>query len=666
MSDVLDSSIFLLSDIKPSEWCEKNRIMTSEVSSFPGPYSYDRTPYCREIVDCFHRSSSVKEIAVEKGTQVGFTVGVIEAAIGYIISEDPGNILYLTGHSDLAEEAVTRLDTMIDNSGLRHLIRSNITRARNQRTGDTNKGKEFPGGSLISGAAGNHKLLRQRSIQFAFVDDFEAAKKSSKESGNTSTLIRQRLAAFFGKMKIAWISTPENEETSNIHPAYLEGDQRRYQIPCPCCGEFIHLDWEIAVEGKENEKGGITWELDSKNKLIPESVGYTCQKCGGFFDDSRKAELLMLGHWKPTAESQRPDYRSYHLSCLYAPPGMYDWKYYVREYLKACPPEGEVKEDELQSFMNLCLGLPYKVKGEAPKANDLQKNHRNYGVGIVPTELSKQDGNGSIVMLTCACDMNGNEDDARLDYEIVAWSESGSSYSVLHGSIGTFIPRENSLKKKVDRERLSYQFNKSENVWKKLTEIISATYETDTGKKMGIMMTAIDCGYHTKHAYTFIDNTTKPVIGLKGKDEDKYVRFGVDVPHFKKSRERPDKLYIIEVGLVKDDISEGMKLKWDSQVDAIQPPGFMNYPLPSAGKYMFQNYFEHYESEERKIEQKPGEPITFRWSKKSANVQNHFWDVRVYNRVLRDIVAHMLCVSCGIKNTSWKMYVEIITGKYKA
>lgn len=663
LSDVLESARFLLSNMKPSEWNEKNRVMTSEVSAFPGHFSYDKTPYCREIVDCFHRSHPAKEVVVMKGAQVGFTVGVIEAAIGYIIAEDPGNILYLTGHADLAEEAVKRLDQMIDGSGIRHLIRSNISRARNQLTGDTSKGKEFPGGSLISGSAGNHKLLRQRSIQFAFVDDYEAAKKSSKESGNTGSLIRQRLAAFFGKMKAGWFSTPENEENSNIKPAFLKGDQRRYFIPCPCCAEYIPLHWEIELEGKSGEKAGITWQLDDKNKLISDSVGYICQKCGDFFDDKRKAELLQLGEWKPTAVSCSPDYFSYHLSCLYAPPGMFDWKFYVRQYLEACPPGEDPKEDLLRAFTNLCLGETFEATTEAPRANDLQKNQRNYKIGMIPDALSIQDGNGRIVMVTCACDLNGKEDDARLDYEIIAWSESGSSYSVMHGSIGSFIPREGT--KGIDRKKLSYHYTKVDNVWKVFSEIIAGTYETDNGKRMKIFMTGVDCGYHTKHAYDFIDNCGQNVIGLKGKDEDKYVRFGADIPHFKRSKERPDKLYLVEVGQVKDDIADYMRLKWDNKTDERQPPGFMNYPLPTDEKYMYSNFFEHYEAEHRIAEADAGQAMAWRWVKKKANVQNHFWDVRVYNNVMRDIVAYLFLTECKIKNISWKTYVEVITGKYK-
>jgi len=45
--------------------------------------------------------------------------------------------------------------------------------------------------------------------------------------------------------------------------------------------------------------------------------------------------------------------------------------------------------------------------------------------------------------------MNGTEQDARMDYEVVAWSESGATYSIKHGSIGTFIPREGA--KKINR-----------------------------------------------------------------------------------------------------------------------------------------------------------------------------------------------------------------------
>lgn len=663
--DLLDSARFLISNIKPSEWNEKHRTMTSEVSPFPGPFSYKMTPYLREVVDCLSPGHPAHTVAVMKGAQVGFSTGVIEAGIGWIISENPGNILFLTGHSELAEEAMNgKIDQMIDSCGLRPLIRPNVLRTRNMRTGDTNKSKEFPGGSLTAGGASNHKLLRQRSVRYGFIDDFEGAKGRSKESGSTTEMIEQRFAAYADKRKVFYISTPELKHTSNIEPAYLLGDQRRYHIPCPCCGEYIVLHWTVPMADDETKIAGITWELDSKNKLVSDSVGYICQKCGGFFNDSKKYELNLLGEWRPTAEPSTVGYYSYHLSSLYAPPGAFDWEHYVRQFLTANPINGKQKEDKMQTFVNLCLGETFAASGEAPKANDLQKYLRNYQIGLIPEKISEKDGNGKIVLLTCACDLNGVEDDARVDWEIVAWSESGSSYSVNHGSIGTFVPRENTKKHKEDRERWTYEHNRPNSVWREMDKILDSIYLTDTGRKMKILMAGVDTGHYTDFAYAFLDKrNSRFVCGLKGDKENKYRSVDVDSAKFKAAKAR-NNMYLVDVNLVKDELAAHMTLKWDEGNDDVQPPGFMNYPQSSDGKYLFKNYFSHFEAEHRVIETKNNEPTAAKWEKKSSAVQNHFWDVRVYNMVLREIVVSMICKELKIKNYSWADYVDVLLGRY--
>jgi phage terminase large subunit GpA-like protein len=668
LNEILDAGLFQFSTIKPSEWAEQNRVMDSSVSPFPGPFSFNINPYTREIVDCLSPDHPARIVAIMKGAQIGFSASVIENGVGWIISQNPGNILFLTGHSDLSEEAMTKIDQMIDSCGIRHLIRANVQRAKSMKTGDTNLKKEFPGGSLVAGSATNHKLLRQRSVRYGFIDDFDAAKNQSKESGSTRKMIEQRFAAYYDKMKLLYISTPELKETSNIEPVYLLGDQRKYHIPCPCCGEYISLEWSIPVDGTDGkEMGGITWKVDGSGKLITDSVGYICQKCAGFFTDKNKYELNLLGEWKPTAEPSEQGFYSYHLSSLYAPAGMYDWKHYVNDFLQACPPGQPRKEDLYKAFVNLVLGETYEQQGEAPKANELQKNIRPYEIGIIPEKLSERDGNGRIVLLTCAADLNGTEDDARLDYEIVGWSETGSSYSISHGSIGTFIPRENSMKVKEDRERWSYNHAKSNNVWGKFREIIGEKYRTDTGRNMKIFITGIDCGHYTNHAYAFIDKPNVPgalVVGLKGDKEGKFRKFGVDTSIFRQAKERAN-LYLVEVNQVKDEIASLIKLQWDRHNDPVQPPGFMNYPTPSAGLYLFNDYFSHYEAEHRVIESKEGEGIAARWVKKTSASQNHFFDVRVYNISLREILVSMVCKAAKITNYSWVDYVDMVLGKTK-
>jgi len=341
---------------------------------------------------------------------------------------------------------------------------------------------------------------------------------------------------------------------------------------------------------------------------------------------------------------------------------MYDWDHYVRQYLEANPPGGKRSEGLHQTFVNVCLGQTYEQQGEAPKANQLQKNIRDYPVRRVPERLSvKSDGNGKIVMITCACDLNGKVDDARLDYEVVAWTESGACYAVVHGSIGTFIPLEGSKKKKVDRKHWTYDHHKQNSVWPKFQEALDHIYVTDSGKKMKIFITGIDTGHYTVYAYEFIDKTNSHVVGLKGKDADRYIKFGVDVPSFKPARER-GKLYLVEVNQVKDELASMMKLKWDSGNDDQQPSGFMNFPTPSEGLYLYSNYFSHFEAEHRVVETKEGEGVAARWVKKSSIAQNHMWDCFVYNIALRDILMSLICKEYKILKGTWADYVAAILG----
>lgn len=652
------------SNLKPAEWNEMNRVMSSDVSPFPGPFSYKLTPYLVEIVNRFAADDPARIIAFMKGAQVGASTGLIEAAIGWIISQSPGNILFLTGHDDLAEEAMNgKIDQMIDSCGLRPLIRPNVIRKKNQRTGDTSKSKEFPGGSLTAGGASNHKLLRQRSVRYGFMDDFEAVKGKSKESGSSVNMIEQRFAAYYDKMKLAYISTPEVKQTSNIEPLFLKGDQRYYNIPCPCCSAYIPIRWSVPLEGSEGrEMAGIIWEVDAKGRLVSGSVRYRCQLCGGYFDDSNKLALMQKGMWVPTAEPSQEGFFSYHLSSLYAPPGMYDWEFYTRQYLEANPPNAPRIEEKHQAFLNLSLGETYEVQGEAPKASEMQKNVRDYSPWIVPEKLSMADGNGRIVLLTFACDMNGTVDDARLDYEITAYAASGATYSIAHGSIGTFVRAENQIaeKDREDRERWTYRHVtrdvSEKSVWQEVNRLIEMDYKTDTDRDVIIAVAGVDCGYESKYAYQFIDGSNLNVVGIKGRDIDKNTPVGRDAKRFSPAKER-EKLYLADVNKLKDDFAEQIKLQWNPLNDDRQPSGFMNFPIADGKLYQYNTYYSQFEAE-HKVQSRKGEVNVFRWVKKDSKKQNHFFDCFLYNMVLKDIFLDQLAKSYKEKSITWKQYVE--------
>lgn len=656
--DIIESSRVKLSNIKPSDWVEKNRNMTLDVSPIPGKFSYRNSPYTREIIDCLSPDHPARKVGVMKGAQVGFSTGVIEGGIGWIISQNPGNILFLVGHEDLVKDAGTKIDRMIDNSGIRHLIKSTSLRARNVKSGDTDSMKEFPNGYLKLGIA-NHKVLRNISMMYGFIDDYESMKSSSEQSGSTKELIEQRFAAYAEKMKLFYISTPELEETSNINEVYLMGDQRKYHVKCPCCDEYIRFEWRIKSEINPTEDAGMFWELDENNELIPGSVGYVCYKCGGFFDDSEKANLIRGGKWIPTAKPKEPGFYSYHISALYASTFMFTWEHYVRKYIEANPIGGHPDEGKNKTFQNLVLGYPYKKSGTSIKASQLMSNIREYKIGVIPEKLSMSDGNGRIVLLTLGSDMNGLLDDARLDYEIVAHSESGSTYSIMHGSIGTFINKDRG---KTDREKLTYRHNAPNSVWNKFKEVITQKFQTDTGRNMQVFISGLDCGYLKEHALEFLDTTSLFVVGLKGKGEDKYINKLADMKTFHNSKERPNDLYLVETNYTKDILASHMGLMWDSSWQESQPANFMNFPLPSDGKYMHKNYFRHFEAEEKVLDKNGN----FIWQKKSSAHQNHMFDCRLYAHVVRDIMLDRVFKEVKMKNGTWNDYVELILKNKKA
>jgi phage terminase large subunit GpA-like protein len=652
--DIIDSAAVKISDLSPSVWAEENIIMPKP---FPGPLRYEKTPYTREIIDCFAPDHPAREIAVMGAAQFGKTASIIIPVIGYIIANDPGNIIMTVGHEDLISEAMDKIDAMLDSTGLRKMIKPTAQRAKSQKTGDTNTIKQFPNGYLKLSAAGNPKIWRQVDYKFGLIDDYEAVKGNSKVAGNIRDLIEKRFTAYNKTRKILYVSSPELEENSNIFEVYNLGDKRKFLVPCPCCGIYIHLQW--SVEGKYGEMAGITWKTDDENKLITDSVGYICQECHNFFTDQNKSEYVTKGYWEPTDKPFKPEFYSYQMSSFYSPHGMSDWTHYVYKWLE-CHPVGKPRDErKYQTFRNLDEGLPYRQTGENIDATQLQLNTRSYEIGIIPEKMSENDGNGKIVLLTCAVDMGGYIHDGRLDYEVLAWAESGSTYSILHGSIGTFVPREDTQRFKADRLKWTYEHNQQNSVWPELEQLLTRIFVTDSGRRMRIFMTALDCGHFTTQAYAYVDNSNCNVVGVKGDKEASYRRFGIDLPFFKHAKERK-KLYILEVGQIKDRLAELIRLKYDSGNDEAQPYGFMNYPSPSGGLYEYKNFFIHYEAEHRVVESKDGEGIAAKWVKKSSSLQNHFWDVRVYNMAIREIVVSEYCKEAGIKNYTWKDFVDLV------
>jgi len=667
--DKMHKGVFNYKTVKsiPSEWVEENVILTGSVSRFSGKFSYDLSPYMRELIDILHPSNPIRVTSLMKGAQSGGTQGLVVPGMAWIISEHASSILFTAGDQDLAKKTIEqRFDPIMQSSGLNDLIRSNVVRAQGQRSGDTSKSKEFLGGNMIIEGTNNASKFRFFSVKTVFIDDFDAAPKADKKEGSLRSLIEGRQTSFGNLAKTFYISTPTETSISNIYETYLQGDQRKWNWQCDSCDDWMPMDWQIKLD--DGTYAGIVWKLDKNLKLIENSVHFKCPHCGNLVDEKDKYKLNMNGKWIATAEPNDKYMRSYSMNSLIIPPGFIGWNKLVTEWLEAVPPNGQININKLKTFNNIRLGLPFEERGKSPNIMRIMENTSDYDIGVVPNLTCDADGNGKIALISMAVDlggiMNNDIEDVRLDWEILAHTSNGSSYSIDHGSIGTFkrgrAKTQSEKNDDLSREKLTYMHGQSNSAWDRLEEIIRKDLVDESGDLYNIAITLIDTGHFTKHAYEFVNKfsgTGINVYGIKGSAELNFRKLTKDTQPIKKSTERSS-LYLLQVSQLKDELSQNMQLRKSD--DGTQLPGFMNFPEPAKGKYSVKGFFRHYESEERKEEKVNGEVVGYSWKKKQSSIENHFFDVRVYNIAAKYIWIDLIKRSdpTKYKNLDWALFTE--------
>ena len=487
------------------EWAEKHRIITQ--GFHPGPFSYDITPYLKEIAEALSPSSPVREIALMKGSRMGATVAIGENWIGYWIATGQGPFGYATADAESAgAQMELRIDELINTAGIGHLIgtQEHEKRKHQKTTGDRTLRKRFPGGYIFAGGPNAAYFKRQFGFKGFYGDEIDAdAWEMAMKDGDKIYLIRRRLSEFPDSYKALWTSSPKLKHNSNIYKAYKEGDQRKYFVPCKHCGHMQFLRW-----GEKDKNGGIRFDHDEDDRLIAEynsdgeiiksSVRYECEECGGEWTNADKDWFLPRGEWRPTAEPRRPGMRSYHLPALLAPVGSVSWEAGVVDFLtikhNGFPPM------EFQVWVNTYLGEPFEVYDGRSQIKALLTREKTYIAGTLPNDAKP-------LLITIGADVQGGKN-SRIECEVVAWGRDFVSWSINYH----VIPGDTSYFDKHDTESMSHA------CWSALRGIITKEYNG-----MLPSLTGIDSGYNTETVYSFcdtFDDGVHPVMGQSYLDKD--------------------------------------------------------------------------------------------------------------------------------------------------
>jgi phage terminase large subunit GpA-like protein len=436
-------------------------MLSPEDASEPGKYQSSRAPFQRGILDAVS-DPTVEEVVIQASAQVGKTL-ISKAIIGYHIDQDPATILIVQPTIELGETySKDRLAPMLRDTPV---LRGKVADPRSRDSGNTILHKSFPGGHLTIVGANAPAGLASRPIRIVVCDEVDRYPASAGTEGDPVSLARARTKTFFNK-KIVLMSTPGDEVTSRIAPAFEASDQSYYLVPCPHCKHLQRLRW-----------AQVKWPQDQ-----PDHAAYECEKCEARWTDGERIEALAFGVWVATFPGRA--IRGFHLNELYSPFRMV--AQIAAEFLAA-----RVSPETLKTWTNTSLGEVWKEAGGDRRQPELLGQRREqYDCA------DSQDVPNGVVWIDAGVDTQ----DDRLEVEFVGWGvgeESwGLDYVVIEGDPD------------------------GPEVWKRLEEQLDRIFVREDGARIPVAVMAIDSGgHHTRKVYAFAKShrRARACVGRSGK-----------------------------------------------------------------------------------------------------------------------------------------------------
>lgn len=430
-------------DLTVTGWAETHRRLSSESAAEPGPWRTERTPYLREIMDSF-TDPKVSHIVVWAASQVGKSE-FMNNAIGYIIDQDPGSILFIQPTTiDAKDYSKLRIAPMIRDCPT---LKKKVAASKSRDSGNTILQKTFPGGILTMCGSTEAHALCSKPIRYIFGDERDRWAASAGNEGDPWDLAMARQTTFYNA-KAVEVSTPTVKGASNIEAAYATGTMERWKSKCPHCGGYHEIQWkDIRYEYEEKAVG------DSKTYIIG-SIFYICPGCGCISDEfTMKRQPAKWVADNPDAYLN--GCRSFKLNAFVSQ--WATWESIILKFLKA---QGNSKK--LQVVYNTCFGELWEDRGDLEDEDSLLARREEY-----PAELP--DG---VLVLTCGVDTQ----DDRLEFEVVGHGHFGETWGIKKGII---MGRPD-----------------DEAVWTALDDVLDHTYRFEDGLGLHISMTFVDEGGH--------------------------------------------------------------------------------------------------------------------------------------------------------------------------
>lgn len=574
------------------EWADAHFIMSPESSASPGRWTTH--PIQRGWMEAI-TDEKIEQVVVMKSARLGYTLSLL-AAIGRWVHQDPTSVLIVLptveGAKMFSKDFLAPCFRDVD--VLRKIIFEDVEDTGPRGSGNTILHKHFPGGVLSLVGSNSGAGFRMSSRRVGVYDEIDAFPESTGPEGDPIELAKRRAQGFWNR-KFILGSTPLLSGSSRIERAFLDGDRRRYFVPCPHCDHMAPLVFRRPKDEERDEEemeqpgeGGpaasghaLCWETDK-----PETAFFACERNGCVIEPAHKRRMLERGEWR--AEKPFKGTASFHAWGAYSLLANVGWSDIAREFIasRAVPKK-------LQTFVNTVLADTWKEQGHAPDESRLYRRREAYT--LVPD---------AAWVLTAGVDVQKD----RWVYEVVAWGTDLQSWSMDAGEVfGDPSNRE---------------------AWAALDEVLSRTYRTEAGAVLPIRLAAVDSGYATADVYRWARGKVR-VIAVKGRaDLNAVVGIAspVDVKEQGKRITRGLKVWPVGVDVVKEQLYQWLDMKVPSP-GAPFPPGYCHFPETRTEGYFRQLSAEH------QVTRKDRHGYTHRvWEMRPGYSANHALDCRVYAR----------------------------------
>lgn len=570
-----------------SEWADERRVLSPKASSEHGQWRTSRTPYLRKAMNDLSATSSVQEVVLVFGAQMGKSE-MLNNWMGYVMDIQPGPSLFVQPTIDLAKRySRMRIAPMIEATPS---LQEKVAPARERDSGNTMLMKEFTGGFLILGGANAASGLASMPIRFLGGDEIDRWPADVDEEGSPLAIVTARTRTFGVRKKMAWTSTPTIAGRSQIWAKWEESNQQRLLLPCPHCGHRQVISWDrIRYDEKDP---GLPNTLRTPPVLI-------CEECGVGIEEDTKAwwydpDVFDDDWWEPAFPERAM--QGYHCSALYSPLGWFSWTDAAVGYEKA-----KDNPAELKPWTNTVLAECWNDDGEAPDWEALYNRREGYELGTVPEQ---------VVFITCGVDVQKD----RLELEVVGWGpglESWSlDYQVLAGD--TAEP----------------------DVWRELTKFVRSEFGRGDGQRLPIRMTAIDSGFRTEEVKRWVrkqaGNRVIAVKGVEGQVSVIGTPSRVEVMRNGKALKGGVKIWPVGTSTAKGELYGWLRRRLPEEEGEPLPHGWCHFPMYG------EEYFRQLTAERLTNTIDRRGYTRFEWVK--TRPRNEALDCRIYARAAAALV----------------------------